>query len=595
MSTSNPSSPGPKGSTAKKLPRNPLYISKRKTDGGLFYVRRVPQALIDAGLVSASQPTVRIALGTKDWLTAQVKARQLSAAYDLDWARLRAKLVRGREGCLPLETRKLQADDIPVLSRRLEALLLHADDVDRSRALSAEEFDAYEADLSAQRKALRNANQRTDLAAIADEAVGFLDAEGLECDESSPHWIAWLKATLQAHLVALSRIASRLDGDCVDTPPPPPPVRSEDDLDDLDRALQYWQSKVRPQPKTVIEVRTAMARFKKTTGRTRVSAIRPEDVIAFMRAERDRDSARGGKVNVQTANKALALLKGVFAEVHRDYLKHHKIDNPLADVRKFKVKARDIARRRQFTQEQLATLFCGPVHTTRERPAGGAGEAAYWLPVLGLATGARMQELLQLKVEDVVQEDGVTLLRTDTHDDEEADEDDEDGDDTAGNPASPARSLKSAQSYRFIPLHRDVLALGFLDYVAWVRDLGHTQLFPDVRPGINDSWSANFSKFFNRYLRQRGIKQRMLDWVSFRHGFKTQTRSIAELDKDVVDYIQGHAHHRASQGYGHMPADVLEYSINLMAFPALQGIPKWTPPRRRRVPALGASHGLREY
>jgi hypothetical protein len=134
MSTSK-SSPGPKGSSSKKPPRNPLYISKRKTDGGLFYVRRLPQALIDAGVVGDSQPTVRIALGTKDWLTAQAKARQLSAAYDVEWARLRAALVRGPEGCAPANPRKLQPDDIPVLSRRLEALLLYADDIDRSRAL----------------------------------------------------------------------------------------------------------------------------------------------------------------------------------------------------------------------------------------------------------------------------------------------------------------------------------------------------------------------------------------------------------------------------------------------------------------------------
>ncbi len=209
MSTSK-SSPGPKGSSAsaKKPPRNPLYISKRKTDGGLFYVRRLPQALIDAGVVSASQPTVRIALGTKDWLTAQTKARQLSAAYDLEWARLRAALVRGPEGCAPANPRKLRPDDIPVLSRRLEALLLYADDIDRSRALTADEFDAYEEELNSQRKALRNANQRSDLAAVADEAIGFLEAEGLDCDESSPHWMSWLKARTCAPSSCASRRAA---------------------------------------------------------------------------------------------------------------------------------------------------------------------------------------------------------------------------------------------------------------------------------------------------------------------------------------------------------------------------------------------------
>lgn len=253
MSTSKSSS-NPTGPSGKKPPRTPRYVSQRKSDGGLFYVRRLPQALIDAGFISAKTPTVRIALGTKDWLTAQAKARQLSAAHDQEWSRLLEALARGPQGSAPVNPRRLQADDVPVLARRLEALLLHTDDVDRSLPLSAEQFDAYEDELTTQRKALRNANQRSDLAAVAEEAVGFLEAEGLECDESSPHWMAWLRAALQAHLAALSRIASRLDGDCVVTPYAPPPVRSEDDLDDLDRALQYWQTKAQPQPKTVIEV-----------------------------------------------------------------------------------------------------------------------------------------------------------------------------------------------------------------------------------------------------------------------------------------------------------------------------------------------------
>jgi hypothetical protein len=152
MSTSNPSSPGPKGSRATKAPRTPRYISRRSSDGGLFYVRRLPQALIDAGLISASKPTVRIALGTKDWLTAQAKARQLSAAHDQEWSKLLETLARGPEGCAPVNPRRLQADDIPVLSRRLEAMLLHTDDVDRSRSQSAEHFDAYEDELNCWRR-----------------------------------------------------------------------------------------------------------------------------------------------------------------------------------------------------------------------------------------------------------------------------------------------------------------------------------------------------------------------------------------------------------------------------------------------------------
>lgn len=574
-------------------PRNPRYVSARRSDGGLFYVRRLPQALINAGLFPAQNPTIRLALGTKDWLIAQAKARQMTAEFDREWSRLVKNLKTAAPAGIPANARRLRADDIPVLSRRLESLLVHTDDVDRSRVLSADDFETYDSDLATQRKQLRHANQRGDVAAVAEEALGFLEAEGLECEPSSPMWTDWLRAVLQAHLSALSRIASRLDGEAVPTPPPVAPMRSEDDLDDLDRALVYWQTKTGPQPKTVIEMRSCVERFRLATGRTRISAVRPDDVVTFMRVERERPSARGGQVNVQTVNKGLALLKALFSLVHADYLSAQNVANPLSSIKKFRVRARDVARRKQFSEEQLVRLFSGPVHVAASRPAGGAGEAAYWAPVLGYTSGARMQELLQAKVSDVVMMDGVVLLRTETEDDE--DDEDTDVDFKEGDARSCSRrSLKTSESYRFIPLHRDVLALGFMNYVEWVRDAGHVQLFPDVRVGIHDSWSANFSKFFNRYLKQRGVKERLLDWISFRHGFKTQTRAIELMKSDVADYIQGHAAERASQNYGHFPAEVLEYSINLMSFPALAQVRPWTPPARRRMPGAMPTFNVKQ-
>jgi integrase len=577
-----------------KPPRLPRYVTRRKPSGALMYVRRIPADIVAAGVHPPKQVAIRVCLSTRDWLAAQPKANQLTASLETLWAQTRQRLAMTAPTGPVSNPRQLMADDVPVLARRLEALLLHSDDLDRAGTLADEAYDQYEQELEDQRKALRRANQRADYGSVQEEAAGFLQAEGLECDEKSPEWASWLKSVLQAHLSALSGIAGRLDSQTVATPAAPPPIRSENDLDDIDRALVYWQEKTSPQDKTVVEMRAMVKRFKESTSRTRISAVQPDDILNFMRTERSRDSARGGKVNVQTVNKGLALLKALFSLVHADYLRQFNVANPLAEARKFKVKPKDVARRKFFTQEHLNTLFSGPVHTLHERSVGGAGEAAYWVPVLGYATGARMHELLQLRVADVVVVEGVTLLRTET----ELDEHDESADATddgssQAEESRPKRSLKTSESYRFIPVHSDVLALGFNEYVQWLRENNHAQLFPDVRPGIYDSWSANFSRYFNRYLKQRGIKQRLLDFVSFRHGFKTQTRSISGVKQDIADYIQGHARERASQGYGEFPAAALQASIEMMTFPALAKCKRWTPPRRRSVRRGDAPGGLR--
>lgn len=59
--------------------------------------------------------------------------------------------------------------------------------------------------------------------------------------------------------------------------------------------------------------------------------------------------------------------------------------------------------RRPWTPEEVASFFPSPVFTGYTLPAGvdAAGAAAYWIPLLGLFTGARIGELCQLRVADV--------------------------------------------------------------------------------------------------------------------------------------------------------------------------------------------------
>jgi integrase len=57
--------------------------------------------------------------------------------------------------------------------------------------------------------------------------------------------------------------------------------------------------------------------------------------------------------------------------------------------------------RESFTPEELKAVFGGPVFTEGARPAGGKGEAAFWLPLLALFTGARRSELAGLTVDNL--------------------------------------------------------------------------------------------------------------------------------------------------------------------------------------------------
>lgn len=148
---------------------------------------------------------------------------------------------------------------------------------------------------------------------------------------------------------------------------------------------------------------------------------------------------------------------------------------------------------------------------------------------MALYTGARLEELGQLTIEDVRQEAGRIYLDINDHGEQ--------------------KFLKNPGSKRRIPVHSQVLDLGFMDYVAAVRQQGHEDLFPYVRSATGKRTAA-FSKWINRYLRvESGITDPCKVFHSFRHTFKDACRE-AGLARDVHNALTGHTTGGVDEGYG---------------------------------------------
>jgi integrase len=107
---------------------------------------------------------------------------------------------------------------------------------------------------------------------------------------------------------------------------------------------------------------------------------------------------------------------------------------------------------------------------------------AFWLPRLALFTGARRSELAGLTVENVDTE-------------------------SFGAPVTKDRScgkrLKTQGSQRAVPLHKELIRLGFLEFVSSVRKEqgGSSWLFPEIapdKPRVLKGWT----KWFSRYIRE---------------------------------------------------------------------------------------------
>ena len=206
--------------------------------------------------------------------------------------------------------------------------------------------------------------------------------------------------------------------------------------------------------------------------------------------------------------------------------------------------------RRSFSNPELERLMVSSLYTSRYRPVGGAGEAAAWLPLIALATGARLEEIAQLRVDDLIldRQYGPLMRITD---------------------AGEGQQLKTESSRRIIPLHAQLVNAGLLRYAALVKAARHDWLFPELAADHDGRRGANVGKWFQRYLRDKsglGISDPAVVFHSFRHTFKTCCRA-ASIEEEVSDALTGHAPASVARAYGEMPLSRLVPAVQSLVFP----------------------------
>ncbi|MDP3006625.1 site-specific integrase [Methylotenera sp.] len=110
------------------------------------------------------------------------------------------------------------------------------------------------------------------------------------------------------------------------------------------------------------------------------------------------------------------------------------------------------------------------------------------------------------------------------------------------------QELKNDGSRRVIPLHSELIRLGFIKYV---NGLKKGLVFPDLtKAGAYDSLSTNWSKWFGRYLRTVVlIKDERMVFHSFRHCFKDYARA-ASIPSEIHNALTGHSSGNVADNYG---------------------------------------------
>lgn len=338
-----------------------------------------------------------------------------------------------------------------------------------------------------------------------------------------------------------------------------PPVVIGTALSDI---VARWERERTPDAKTVDRMKAVVAWFEDDFGRLPVEDITPENVMAWTDKLLVKTSPANARTKLANFNTLLR-----FAVRRARVIKV----NPAADIT-IDVKSDPEEQVQPFDPAALQAIFSSPIYAEDARPEGGCGEAAYWLPLLALYTGARLNELGQLRPRDIVE---LPYVNRDGEEQQAA---------VIKIVADKAEGLKlkNAWSARRVPIHGELVRLGFLQYVEAARKSGQARLFPELKPDKYGTITANWSKWFGRYLRKTcKVTDERMRFHSFRHAFKDYARE-AEIAEDVSDAITGHKGEAVARQYGSSLAYPLRPMVNGMATYRVTGFSSPVPPPQFR-------------
>jgi len=597
-----------------------------KNQHGVYHARmKVPKQLQEATAKVLAGRKERVSwlkrsLGTKDLREANIRAKPVLMEFDRTLARAKALTAEqppARTNLTEIEIKRIaehhfaslladdeeQRRDGKELLRRIDLKLKKSGceftpmfplDTLPEYGLSDEQVRVRAENLANERKIMEDCLARGDISAVADDVQLLLDDFGINLDLKGAGYRQLGMAVLRKYVSALHAIARRDAGEPVDTPPLSKPTGQAvpDTNTGLRIALEGWK-KVKPRPaNTLREFEHALEWFMQLHGDLPVAKITRRHAREFREALQDVPLRRSGKlrkatlpeivqwtkqhptaqrISAATVNKLLGAVQALAVWSRNNGLIPDELPwaDPFADMRLEEARPE----REAWQLEELQVLFSSPVFTEGLRPEGGRGEAAFWLPLLALYTGARLNELAPLTVADVSTDEASRTVMI-----------------TIKEVREEGRRLKNVGSRRVVPVHTNLLRIGFMEMVEHVRkrEGAKGRLFPLLTPGPKGGFGEAWSKWFGRYKRGLGITNNASVFHSFRHSFKDGLRA-ASVAEDLNDALCGHVGHGGvARNYGakdmvrRFGLARLADAISKLAYPGLDlSHLRWEPPKER--------------
>jgi integrase len=213
-----------------------------------------------------------------------------------------------------------------------------------------------------------------------------------------------------------------------------------------------------------------------------------------------------------TVNKYINCYKAFFAWcVLHDYI----YKNPFLGMRGKASAQKPEDRRKAFTKEQIKTML-----EELETRKIAKKDYAYWGTLIGIYTGARLNEVSQIMLDDIKQEDGIWYFDM--------------------NDEGDGKKLKNEASRRRVPIHQALLDIGLVEYRDALKKQGKPRLLYELTFCKKNGYGKKLGNFFNgKFLKALEMKSKQAVFHSLRHTVVTRLVQ-ADQDEKKIKSIIGH-------------------------------------------------------
>jgi len=223
-------------------------------------------------------------------------------------------------------------------------------------------------------------------------------------------------------------------------------------------------------------------------------------------------------LETRTVNKYMSRISSLFIwSVRQGYL----AKNP-AEGLSISESMREDEEREAYSKEDILRLLKSLEGIPEDKPE------RYWIPLVALYTGMRLNEACQLYTNDVIEIDGVWCIAINCNGD---------------------KKLKTVAGKRDIPIHPELIRLGFLEYHRKQLQRGEERLWTNLKKG-RDGYSHLFGKWFQRHNRKHVTENPKRCFHSFRHTVADSLKQL-QCSDTVIAEILGHRNESITTGrYG---------------------------------------------